>query len=414
MRIAERIFGRPLAITQAKLGVVLSVLGPRLNLDLEAVHSDDTRTRQALTNQDNVAVISVTGSLVNRSMGVSPQSGMTSYEQIAGDLSAAVADPTVKGILLDIDSSGGEVAGLFDLVDRIKEADSQKPVVAAVNDEAYSAAYAIASAAREIYTTKTGGVGSIGVVAAHVDQSKADADAGLKVTYIYEGARKVDGNPHEPLSDEAHASIAADVEAAYHMFVSTVAANRSRSLQAIQQTEAACFYGQDGIDAGLADGLGGKAAALESLAKQISVSASEKALMAEVADLRTEAATLRSKVEGLRTTIAEMQDRELAALVDDLRTFGAEANQPLSAADLAEVESLFRAGADNAGRKLAAALKKTARLSSEKPFVRATEPTPTPAPSIDQKVAERVANMQRGLQGAVFPTEAVPGIIGPG
>lgn len=397
LHLADRVLGRPLAVTRSKAEVILGVLGPRLNLDVAAINSDEARTREALSTTDNIATIGVTGTLVNRALGMSPQSGLTSYQQISADLDTAIADPTVRGILLDIDSGGGEVAGLFDLVDAIKAADAIKPVVAAVNDEAFSAAYAIASAAREVYTTKTGGVGSIGVVACHVDQSAADEQAGLKVTYVYEGDHKVDGNSHEPLSDTARAAISADVEAAYDMFVGAVAANRSRTRQQIAQTEAACYYGQAGVDAGLADALGGKAAALASLQATFTVTDNERSLMGRISDLTADLATERAKANELRTALAEARDREVNALVADLHETSAAAQTPIDASDIEEVVSLFQAGADNAARKLAGALRKASTVGAERPFVRAPH-NPDPAPSVDQQVAARVAHMERTLK----------------
>jgi hypothetical protein len=123
-------------------------------------------------------------------------------------------------------SAGGEVGGLFDLVDRIHaiRAASGKPIWAIAAEAALSAAYAIASAADRIYVTQTGEAGSIGVVAVHVDESGADAQDGLAWTFIHAGARKVDGNPHQPLSDHARADLQADVDLMYGRFVAVVAA----------------------------------------------------------------------------------------------------------------------------------------------------------------------------------------------
>ena len=56
---------------------------------------------------------------------------MSGYDGIAKRLQQAISDPDVKGILLDIDSPGGEVAGAFDTADLIARAREQKPVVGA-------------------------------------------------------------------------------------------------------------------------------------------------------------------------------------------------------------------------------------------------------------------------------------------
>src|SRR4029078_2934878 len=147
------------------------------------------------------------------------------------------------GVILDVDSSGGEVGGLFDLVEQIgaTKAASQKPLWAVANEGALSAAYAIASTADRLYVTRAGEVGSIGVVAVHVDESGADAKAGLAWTFVFAGDHKVDGNPHEPLSERARSTIRVDVDRLYSQFCALVAANRGLSQAQVRGTEAAIF-----------------------------------------------------------------------------------------------------------------------------------------------------------------------------
>jgi len=147
---------------------------------------------------------------------------------------------------------------MFDLADRLTSlrGSAGKPLWAVASESATSAAYAIASTAERIYVTRTGEVGSIGVVAAHVDQSGADGKAGLAWTFIHAGARKLDGNPHEPLSDPARTAIQEDVDALYDQLVDLVARNRSLAPEAVRGTEAAIYRGRAGTALGLADRVG--------------------------------------------------------------------------------------------------------------------------------------------------------------
>ena len=174
---------------------------------------------------ERIAVVSVIGTLVSRSGYLDAASGLASYADIGDAIGEAMADPSVRGVILDVDSSGGEVGGLFDLVEQIGaiKAASQKPLWAVANEGALSAAYAIASTADRLYVTRTGEVGSIGVVAVHVDESGADAKAGLAWTFVFAGERKVDGNAHEPLSERARTTIQADVDRLYAEFCALVA-----------------------------------------------------------------------------------------------------------------------------------------------------------------------------------------------
>src|SRR5690625_5958075 len=114
-----------------------------------------------------------------------------------------MADPDVARIAIVINSGGGEVAGNFDLVDTIRGYRGQKPIEAFVDEHAYSAAFSLESAADRIHVPRTGGVGSVGVVTAHIDVSEALQKQGVKFEFIHAGKHKVEGNSYEPLSAEA-------------------------------------------------------------------------------------------------------------------------------------------------------------------------------------------------------------------
>ena len=149
---------------------------------------------------NGVAVIPIRGLLTKRDEMFYET---TNYEDIQNAVNQALQDNEVNSILLDIDSPGGEVGGLFDLVDFIYDTRECKPIFAVANDYACSAAYAIASATEKIFVTRTSCVGSIGVIATHLDVSEADKKAGLKFTTIFAGKKKNDLSPHEPLSKSA-------------------------------------------------------------------------------------------------------------------------------------------------------------------------------------------------------------------
>ena len=111
--------------------------------------------------------------------------------------------------------------------------------------------------------TPSGGAGSIGVVAMHVDVSAAMADAGVKVTYITAGDHKVDGNPYEPLSADVKADIQAEINTIRDAFVARVARNRKLSNQAVLDTQARCYYAADALSLGLVDVIASPDTALE-------------------------------------------------------------------------------------------------------------------------------------------------------
>ena len=281
-QIAQRAFNTPLMVDPAKALAFLSGLGPRISgqditfqgLDADIPDraaaalparaslfgNDIARRHQRNGNQpyavvDGIAVIEIAGTLVHRGAWIGQSSGLTSYEGIAAQLQAALADPAVHGIALDIDSFGGEVAGAFDLADRIRAARAQKPVQAFVAEHALSAGYVLASQADRIILPRTGAVGSIGVVALHTDMSGALDQKGIAVTLIHAGSHKIDANPYQPLPEAVHDQMQRELEVVRFLFAETVAAGRGDRLTqaAALATEAAVFRGANAIAAGLAD-----------------------------------------------------------------------------------------------------------------------------------------------------------------
>ncbi len=214
------------------------------------------RSLNAYRVEDRRAVIGIGGVLMHES-GVFDRAeayGMFStYARIRRDFDAAMADDDVDELWLHIDSPGGVVSGCFDLVDYIYQSRGVKPIHAVVDEHAYSAAYAIASAADDIVLPRTGGVGSIGVITTHIDYSRMLDRAGLTVTTLMAGNRKDMFSPTRPMTEDEKAEIQAELDGIYSIFTATVARNRGIGEQAVRDTEAGVFHGEDAVAIGLAD-----------------------------------------------------------------------------------------------------------------------------------------------------------------
>lgn len=160
------------------------------------------------TMQGSVAVIDVLG-IINRRAGSVSFFGMTfswdGQDTIRAAIEAAMGDPAVKAVLLSFDSPGGVAAGIKELADYIAGQDA-KPVYAYADGLCASAAYWLASATGRVYAPQTATVGSIGVIAAHMDRSALNAAIGIRITYMTAGTWKAAGNPDSPLSaaDQAY------------------------------------------------------------------------------------------------------------------------------------------------------------------------------------------------------------------
>ncbi|CAM8673352.1 MULTISPECIES: S49 family peptidase [Enterobacteriaceae] len=204
---------------------------------------------------NGIAVLPVSGSLVSKTRSLQPYSGMTGYNGIIARLQQAMSDPGVDGILLDMDTPGGMVSGAFDCADIIARMRDIKPIWALANDMNCSAGQLIASAASRRLVTQTARTGSIGVMMAHSNYGAALKTQGVEVTLIYSGDHKVDGNPYEKLPKDVRDDFQTRIDATRQMFAEKVSAYTSMSVQAVLDTEAAVFSGQESVDNGLADEL---------------------------------------------------------------------------------------------------------------------------------------------------------------
>jgi signal peptide peptidase SppA len=316
--LASRLYGTPLLIARPKLEVILGVVARKLAGDTLATPPPatvDTGMSGGMQNLDGIAVIPVLGTLVRRSSYLCAASGLTSYHDIEAMAEQSFADQEVRAVLLEIDSSGGEAGGVFDLAQHLRQLaqTSGKPLWAIADEAALSAAYAIAAAADRLWLTRTAEVGSIGVVAVHVDESVADIKAGLNYTFLHAGAHKVDGHPHAPLPAPVAADIQADIEQLHEQFIALVAGFRRVTVDAIRDTEARVYRGEAALQAGLADQIGTRAEAITALQRQLAMSAGRS--------LRTKAAALSAARTPPRSQPSpkeiSMNDHNLVTPVDD-------------------------------------------------------------------------------------------------
>jgi len=205
---------------------------------------------------EGVAIISVEGVLAKRANLFMDISGGTSMQLLERDINVAMEDPDVKSLLFYIDSPGGTVDGTQELANHIHSLKGRKPMTSYAESLMGSAAYWIGSAADEIVMSgDTTQVGSIGVVATHIDVSKAEERIGVKTTEIVAGKYKRIASQYAPLSEEGRATIQDIVDHVYSIFIRDVARNRGVSEEKVlgNMADGRIFLGQKAINAGLVD-----------------------------------------------------------------------------------------------------------------------------------------------------------------
>lgn len=255
--LSSLVFNKPLLVTQDYAETIAVVLSDRLELDTKdlTITQEARDQRPTQTVGKGIKVIPIVGSMSHRPMGLEAMSGMTSYADLQRQFEAAYNDPTVASILMDIDSPGGSVAGAFDFRDYLMANKGRKPVYALARDAMCSAAYLIGSTADKVYATQTARVGSIGVVAMHLDRSKKNEQEGIKPTFITAGKYKAAGNPHEALEGDSLEYIQNSVNESMEMFIDAVADARGLDKSKIRETEARVYSGKKATELGLADGI---------------------------------------------------------------------------------------------------------------------------------------------------------------
>jgi len=218
-----------------------------------------------------IAILPLWGVINHKPSLLSMLFGGTSLEGFGAYFRAAVSDPTVKAIVLDVDSPGGEVAGTHEMAREIFAARSTKPIYAMVNTLSASAAYWISAAADKIWMTPSGLAGSIGVYALHEDKSGADEKGGIKHTIIKAGKYKEEANPFEPLSDDAKAALQQMADDAYDMMTADIAEFRGVSQRKIQNGygEGRVLGAKRALNAGMVDKIATSAELMRYMARRV-------------------------------------------------------------------------------------------------------------------------------------------------
>lgn len=208
-------------------------------------------------NKKGVGIINIKGVIDYSSSIWQMIFGGSSIEQIKELITEFANSNDVSSIILRIQSPGGVAIGSSELSELIYNLRSQKNIIAFADPYAFSAAYQIGSAANKFYTIKTGQVGSIGTYTIHTDYSEAIKNDGVKVTFIYAGDKKIDGNPYQPLSDSAKADIQGEVDELYNIFVADVARNRATTVDNVLANygQGMKFLASGALSRGLIDGI---------------------------------------------------------------------------------------------------------------------------------------------------------------
>jgi len=262
-RLHHAVYFEPWAILESKHASIRAVLDSAMQGNLSEFLDERKPVEYSVT--EGLAVIPIEGVIGKGLSTIEKSCGGVCVDEIGAMLGTAMNDPAVQGIMLDINSPGGSVAGVPELADAISVANESKPVIAFTEGEMASAAYWIAAGASAIYATKSAIVGSIGVYIPWMDSSAFYAANGHKVEVIRNAGADLKGMgiPGTSLSDEQRAHLQEHVDQVAKMFHDHVTGNRPAVGASSMRGQV--MMGQPAADAGLTDGVQGFAQAMVDL-----------------------------------------------------------------------------------------------------------------------------------------------------
>ena len=259
--VMDWIFDHRWAITESALSNIVKIIESEISPEKarEMLHSKQGRDlpgTERVTVRNDVAVIDVFGPIFPRANIITEYSGATALGLLAKDFNTSLEDPQIKGIVLNVDSPGGEVGGISEFANMVFDARDKKPIYAYGFNMVCSAAYWIGSAAGKLIISDTAMVGSIGVATVWRDTRSKDKSQGV---VHHEIVSSVSPNKRpDPATDAGKAEILKELDALATVFVNTVAKNRNVSTEQVLSDfgKGGVLIGQAAVDAGMADGIG--------------------------------------------------------------------------------------------------------------------------------------------------------------
>ncbi|AFC85459.1 S49 family peptidase [Frateuria aurantia] len=264
INLADMAAARPWLMMPQSLERLLAIADRQLEPQaLETRPGDELRNTRTTSVRDGVAIVPVTGPIFRYANLMTRICGATSTQVLATDIQAALDDPSVRAIVLDIDSPGGEANGINELAEMIFAARGQKPIVSYVGGTGASAGYWIASAADEIVADETAVLGSIGVV---LEVMLADDAPGKRRLQIV--SQNAPNKRPDLKTEEGQAKVGDMINSMARVFEAKVARNRGVALDQVgpMGDHGGVRIGADAVAAGLADRLG----SLESVVAELS------------------------------------------------------------------------------------------------------------------------------------------------
>lgn len=377
-------------VAEAQRQVALLTPEKMAQLQVRAGELDENGLPMLWEKRGAVAVINVSGSLVDGSSGWGRFFGVLGYDDLAVAAIAAYSDPDVKTVMWKIESPGGQVSGVIDCGTLIAQLSSMKPSMTYTGGLMASGGYWLGTSVQgQIYAGPTAEVGSIGVLVVLTDMSEAMRLAGVKKTLMRAGDDKARINPYEAPTDKALADLQQSMDDVHGLFRTQVAKGRPdlSTEELLAATTGKTFMGKRAKDAGLVD----------------KVSSFEQALKLLDSQKPTSNTSNNSKGANMKVVLTDAQIAQISAGVA-VESLGLSAEAVIEVnAEIARQAAEAKAAGDAAAEKIAnATLQPTAEAVAAEAAKKAVGATETDITKLTASL--HTSNIQVGLLQAQLVT----------
>lgn len=262
--LVAAVCGTPWLIQQERLDAIVEFLNLRADgyeltkEEIQARIGSPMRVEQPQPQiVDGVAVLPFYGVHAPRMNMMLEISGGTSTQMFGQQFDAALANSSVRAIVLDVDSPGGQVTGLPEVAAKVYAARGVKPIETVATGAMCSGAFWFGTGASRVHVSPSTLIGSVGVVRVHSEASRADDREGRTTTVLTTSEHKADGNPYEPLSESARAAMKLQLGDVHRQFVAALAQHRGTTPEQVEANfgRGQVFYAERALAAGMVDSI---------------------------------------------------------------------------------------------------------------------------------------------------------------
>lgn len=247
--IVSKLFYEPLIVTRARHAAICKVVDAHM-ARVEAGDAEEMEEKCGYYQVGNTAVIPIHGTIVRHASDIPMSACGCGLDDVSAMIDVAESDPSVKRIIFDFNTPGGEVTGTPEVARKILSI--SKPTIGYTSSECCSGGMWLGMQCQYFYAAASASVGSIGVWCAYMDLSAQMAQNGERMQEFHAGKFKTAGAWWKPMTTEEQAMVQARVDKIYLQFKEAVNSRREIPDEYMQGQ---IFDGEEGVRAGLVDGI---------------------------------------------------------------------------------------------------------------------------------------------------------------